>query len=255
MNKNPKRITLTLSAVLVGVLGLLVLQRLSAVQGQADYPPTPEPPTDDGIIVPPCCDDSAPIYHTPGSEEMTAIVRITQEVIETQQAVPTRDPRATEPTTVPVASYLAPAEEWRTYTETTDGYSFEFPANWFVYDHGEELAITNFNLEQLPPNLLDPARFRANIYRGEDLGDYPSLEAYVSGHVQPGDPRVVLSQELQTLPNGYLILRQEKTSTVPSGTLVMFITNGIQVYQLYGPALNSTYIGVVNHIVDTFVIP
>jgi hypothetical protein len=251
MSKKSKSTALILGVILAALFGVIwVTSRPNVVQGDEDLPPPPDTP--DPTIeayyaqLPDCCDDENPVYVTLPPIELTA------------NAPP---PEVTQPasstlTAAPPLVYLAPSDDWVIYTDLTYGYSFRYPANWHIYQDKKWAAITNFRFDQVGKTSIEDTRpFRVNIYQAQDFGTYSSLEDYVLDQQQLGDPSIVLSQRVETLTNGYQVLWQEKTAVMPPEVLVVYITNGKQVYNLIGPSLKSQYLYLMNDIVNSFVIP
>jgi hypothetical protein len=162
------------------------------------------------------------------------------------------------PSTLPQfpPNYLAPSGEWAAFRQPTDGYSVEYPSNWFVLQQTDGVvAITNFPLNQLEKSVDNPERFRMDIYRLPDMGSYTSLADYVNAQTQPGEPGQVLSQVSGTTLKGYPYIRQDETAAMPSEVTVIYVTNGHRVYQIVGPSSSSNYVGVLDGVLDSFTMP
>lgn len=255
MPRKSKTLILVIGVLVLAAVGYSLLRtatRPNVAQGQEDLPPTPEPPDFAAFATSFCCDDGTPKYMTPSVEQIALLT----EAAQTQGAV--IQPDAPTITPLPPIEYLAPSGEWIKYTHPVFGYSFEYPANWYLSeDFGTKnaVAVSNYPLDQVAKIVENPYRFRVNIYQGEDIQSYASLEAYVNDPKRISDPSKLISQKSETLSNGYQIIRQEKMSALSESVLNVYIYNGKQVYLLAGPPLSSNYTEVIDHIISSLIIP
>jgi hypothetical protein len=81
--------------------------------------------------MPACCDGTL-IYETPSAAQIVLLTQAAQAL-----HAPTLPPGVPSATAIPPLEYLAPSGQWTVYTDPTHGYSFEYPANWFIYQQGD----------------------------------------------------------------------------------------------------------------------
>ena len=258
--------TLALSAALLWLLASVFGEssREIAAPGQNlpnasatayDLPPSPLPPTDDGVRVPPCCPETL-VYVTPDATEREYLGLVaTQEANLTQMAARNSQVEATF-TPIPPIIYLTPSLEWGTYKDPFARYIFEYPANWFVATDSvgqqKAVAVSNFPLSQVGKQVPSPDRLKAIIFPAGAIAPYESLEEYVNDPARRIPAGQLLSQKTEVLPNGYVIVWQRWSAT--TDILVAYITNGNSVFEVISSS-SSTYEIVVEHIVYSLAIP
>lgn len=164
------------------------------------------------------------------------------------------------PTTTPspVAQYLEPSGEWAKYANSSSGYNFEYPSNWFVINEGtgtpQKIAIQNTLPEAIDvkgsesPN---PNKIKIVIFPTDDMGKYKALEDYLDDPDRLAANPYSSYLKSEKSPNGYQVVWQQEALT--ETFLVVYISNGIKVFRIAAPA-SSNYISTVDRLVASFVI-
>src|SRR3990170_2539879 len=104
------------------------------------------------LLLAACGEDEAPAAHMPAAEMPAAAPSATP----TQEpggagglpAEPTVTLATPAPTTAPVP------EDWPTYTDPTYGYTFDYPATWYLFppkDSGGAVILYSYDPASIPP--------------------------------------------------------------------------------------------------------
>ncbi len=254
--RNSQMIIGLLIVATLAVAGSLLLANNvgpAAIQSQSGGP-TPPPPDFTAFAESYCCDSGTPKVMTPSTEQ----VALWTEVAQTQEA---RQFALSGPTAIPIGQYLAPSGEWTIYVDATFGYRFEYPANWSVKQDTFDNVVRVYNVApglMHPKNVLDPARIKITISTPQEIKGYSSLDAYLSDPTRALPPDMLIHQESQTLNNGYVVVSRgikSQLGETPTETLSVYIANSNNTIALSAFPLNSKYIEVVDHIVQSLVIP
>ncbi|MBI3241036.1 MAG: hypothetical protein HYZ49_01920 [Chloroflexi bacterium] len=249
--KKLKSVGLITGAIVLAFAGfwlLLISTQPGVVQGQDSWP-TLIPPdltvAAEFANMPSCCNDEKPIYETPSEEQ---IVLLTQ-AAESPQA----NTNVPVETLVPEGQILAPSDGWVTYKDPIYGYTFDYPANWFVENDGVTTIVHNVSPGAPPKYSLS----FLNIWIGprEDIVAYGSFETYLNDPKHTVPAEWLISQDTKTLPNGYQIVQRKQKAVVGTGFLFIYLTDGNQVYEIHVNELNSPYLDVVDRLIESFTIP
>ncbi|MBN1427710.1 MAG: hypothetical protein JXB07_04940 [Anaerolineae bacterium] len=198
-----------------------------------------------------CCDDGTPRVMTPSSGQVAYMTEVAQ-----TQAADAATMAATI-TIIPLGQFLTPSGEWTTYTDPNFGYSFEYPSNWFVSNNGSSTVVNNLS-PGMPPK---DTSSRLNIWIGpeEDFANYGSLESCLAAYLAEPEhavpPDWIISQTSRTLPSGYEVLEMKQKGEFTPGALIIFLTNGTQLYEMHVVDMRSHHIAVAEHVVNSFIIP
>ncbi|MBI3177085.1 MAG: hypothetical protein HYZ35_03750, partial [Chloroflexi bacterium] len=216
MSKKLKPIVLAVGAIVAALIGfglLFALINPGAVQGQDRWPTVP-PPDFGAFATSFCCDDGTPKYMTPSVEQIT----LWTEVAQTQVAM--IQPDAPTVTPLPPIEYLAPSGEWATYKDPTYGYSFEYPANWYLVEEivgtQKGVAIVNSSPTQVDVKGAESPRsdkIKIVVFPSDDMGTYNSLTDYVNDPKRFLPGQEILSSKAGTSINGYQLLWKKEILT------------------------------------------
>ncbi len=180
--------------------------------------------------------------------------------------IPTFTPTATQPPipTIDSSTPAPPEDEWATYVYENTGITFKYPVNWFVSLHEEDNAVSIMNA---PPNGVAAIKGYADNYlriwidlKPTNIETYSSIKAFIDSTVLKTLPpeRVLSVEELPTLPQGYTAVR---VTFLGLGELTtLYVANEGSMVTLstsYVPGRKSekTYLGIVEQIAGTLVIP
>lgn len=162
--------------------------------------------------------------------------------------------------TLPRPNPVTPAPEWATYRSPQYGFSFQYPANWYV----EEGAITNYDSRNLETKgLPTPDELRILFGRREELTKYGTLDNWVAQQKQQYDSAIFngvpefsySSVEHLTLNNVPAIRWTVKGYMTPEGIIQVALANGGWLFFFDAYPATSKYIPVFDRIVASFRIP
>jgi hypothetical protein len=228
-----------------------------------DRPPSPLPPTDDGVRVPPCCTPFPVDVNSLPPEQATAFAQLPPPQQITPQ--PTWDGIIPSSELVPFGVFLTPSAEWATYKDPDLGFSFEYPANLTVDVHNNGLNPKVPMVRMLQVNIFNhplndgyyyppgsKESFSVTFFITDSKASTESLKSYAGRKY--GDPSIwtVLSLTEEELPNGYPALRLVEQSSARKNTLI-FIEHGEWVYTLI--AHDSPYNAIFERTLASLVLP
>jgi hypothetical protein len=198
--------------------------------------------------MPPCCGNASPVYETPSPHQAALLTQAAQAL-----QGPTLPPGAPTETSLPPLEYRPPSGKWAVYTNPNSEYHFEYPDNWYVSeDFGMQngIAVSNYPLDQVAKVSDDPARTKITIL-ADTLGSHVSLEGYVNDPQRVVPTARLISQASETLPSGYLVIRQRQNASTE--LLVLYLSDSSRVFTFITTA-GSTYVNVVDHMMNSFVV-
>lgn len=189
--------------------------------------------------------------------------------------VPTRTPvpGTATPTLTPIViptqppwNVMTPSATWRTYTDPTFSFSFDYPSNWYLdaptgprspgLPEGTNLQIRNFDLGMrkgvIPPDVLG-----VEIALLPELAQYGTLENWI---VQRGqsNPDATYSPLQEITVNGIRAFRWTVTQpAVPTNqtSIAVILGKGKWIYRIGAYPATSTQIGVFERVVSSFRVP
>ena len=263
-SKSPLRL-IGMLALLAGLVWLLAGvfgegSREIAAPGEAlpnasatsdDLPPSPLPPTDDGVRMVPCCTQFPVDVNSLSPEQATALAQLPPPQQITPQ--PTWDGTIPPDELYLPGIYLTPSAEWAVYKDPTFGYSFEYPANYSASFVGD--TQVHNHLYDGKPRVYDtshPENFIVVIGTPKKRSPDQSLEEYVGG-IQHDPDWVLVEQSAIKLRHGYTGIKQ--VFKQPSGPLFILvrIEHGDLIYVL--DTYDSAYSAVFDRLLDSMVLP
>jgi hypothetical protein len=174
-------------------------------------------------------------------------------------ALPQTEGTATPMPTIQIGHFLPPSDEWVSYTHPTLNYGFAYPSNWFIES---EPGSDTIYLHNVSPGMIKSTSDSNYIkiiitHQKSGLAGYTSLEDYLADPKYAATPEELLApQQFETLENGYQIARQHRAVFMSNGgVLVIYLTDGKNLYALAAFDVKSRYLNVVDRILKSWVMP